>query len=329
MRPFDYVRASDPGEAQRLLAATPHGAFLAGGTTLVDLMKIGVATPTTIIDIGALPLAHVETLPGGAVRIGALATMNQVADDPTMRAAAPAVSRALALSASAQLRNMATIGGNIMQRTRCVYFRDVSQPCNKRRNGEGCTAIGGDDRQMAIFGASPRCICTHPSDFAVAMLTTDATIHLLGPHGRTTILFDEFHRLPGEDPTRDTIIGPGELIEAITFTPSAVTRNTIYLKIRDRASFAFALVSVAAGLDVQHGTIRAARLALGGVAARPWRAQAAEAVLVGKPATRATYLAAAEAELQAARPQRLNAFKTKLARNAMVRALALVGGGAA
>ncbi|MGD1067765.1 MAG: xanthine dehydrogenase family protein subunit M [Vulcanimicrobiaceae bacterium] len=329
MRPFDYVRESDSSEAQRRLAATPHGAFLAGGTTLVDLMKIGVATPTTVIDIGALPLTPVETLPGGVVRIGALAKMNQVADDAMMRTVAPAVARALALSASPQVRNMATIGGNVMQRTRCVYFRDVSQVCNKRRNGEGCSAIGGDDRQMAIFGASSRCICVHPSDFAVAMLTTDATIHLLGPHGPRTIPFGEFHRLPGEDPTRDTVIGPGELIEAITFTPSAVTRNGTYLKVRDRTSFAFALVSVAAGIDVQHGTIRTARLALGGVAARPWRAHAAEAALVGKPATRATYLAAADAELEAARPQRLNAFKTKLARNAMVRALALVGGGAA
>jgi xanthine dehydrogenase YagS FAD-binding subunit len=328
MRPFSYVRVSGADEAQRTLAAQPQGAFLAGGTTLIDLMKIGVATPATLIDIGALPLAGIDTLPDGSVRIGALAKMNDVADDATIRAAAPNVARALALSASPQLRNMATIGGNVMQRTRCVYFRDVSQPCNKRRNGEGCTAIGGDDRQMAIFGASDRCICVHPSDLSVALMTTGATIHLLGEHGRRTLPFDGFHRLPGEDPTRDTIIEPGELIEAITFVPTAATRSSTYLKVRDRTSFAFALVSIAVGLDVQQGVIHDARVALGGVAAAPWRARAAEAALIGKPAARASYVAAAEAELQAARPLRLNAFKTKLAANAMVRALGVVGGAA-
>ncbi|HTW82717.1 MAG TPA: xanthine dehydrogenase family protein subunit M [Candidatus Sulfotelmatobacter sp.] len=328
MRPFAYVRVTGADEAQRALATQPHAAFLAGGTTLIDLMKIGCATPATLIDIGALPLAQIETRSDGTLRIGALAKMNDVADDEHVRAAAPAIARALALSASPQVRNMATIGGNVMQRTRCVYFRDVTQACNKRRNGEGCTAIGGDDRQMAIFGASPRCICVHPSDLAVALLTADATIHLLGPHGRRTLSFDGFHRLPGEDPERDTILGRDELIEAISFVPTALTRNSAYLKVRDRNSFAFALVSVAAGLDVRHGVIRAARLALGGVAAKPWRAHAAEAALIGKPASRATYLAAAQAELAAAKPQRLNAFKTTLARNAMVRALALVGGAA-
>jgi xanthine dehydrogenase YagS FAD-binding subunit len=328
MRPFAYVRVASAQDAQRALAAHPHGAWLAGGTNLIDLMKIGVASPPTLIDIGAVPLAAVELTPHGAIHIGALAKMSDVADDPAVRGAAPAVARALELSASPQLRNMATIGGNLMQRTRCVYFRDVSQVCNKRSNGAGCSALDGDDRGMAILGTSGRCICVHPSDLAVALLTTDATIHLRGPNGTRTTPLLGFHRLPGEDPTRDTVIGPDELIETIAFVPAPVTRNSTYLKIRDRTSYAFALVSIAAGLEVRDGTIRAARIALGGVAPAPWRAHAAEAALIGRPPVRATFVAAAEAELQAARPQRLNGFKTKLAHNAIVRALGVVGGAA-
>jgi xanthine dehydrogenase YagS FAD-binding subunit len=328
MRPFAYVRVASAQDAQRALAAHPHGAWLAGGTNLIDLMKIGVASPPTLIDIGAVPLAAVELTPHGAIHIGALAKMSDVADDPAVRGAAPAVARALELSASPQLRNMATIGGNLMQRTRCVYFRDVSQVCNKRSNGAGCSALDGDDRGMAILGTSGRCICVHPSDLAVALLTTDATIHLRGPNGTRTTPLLGFHRLPGDDPSRDTVIGPDELIETIAFVPAPVTRNSTYLKIRDRTSYAFALVSIAAGLEVRDGTIRAARIALGGVAPAPWRAHAAEAALIGRPPVRATFVAAAEAELQAARPQRLNGFKTKLAHNAIVRALGVVGGAA-
>jgi xanthine dehydrogenase YagS FAD-binding subunit len=223
---------------------------------------------------------------------------------------------------------MASIGGNVLQRTRCAYFRDVSQPCNKRRNGEGCSAIGGDDRKAAILGANERCIAVHPSDFSVAMLTTDATIHLRGPGGERTTPFLGFHRLPGDDPTRDTTIVPGELITAISFVPSAVTRNSTYVKVRDRASYEFALVSVAAGLDVQGGAIRAVRVALGGVAHAPWRARAAEAALIGKAPTRENFAAAADAELRAARPQRLNRYKLTMVRNAMIRALVTVGGAA-
>jgi xanthine dehydrogenase YagS FAD-binding subunit len=328
MRPFAYARAQSPDEAVAALARTPGAAFLAGGTNVVDLIKLDVARPSLLIDVNALPLAAIETAADGTVRIGALARMSDTADSAVVKQNAPCVAQALNLSASAQLRNMASIGGNVLQRTRCAYFRDVSQPCNKRRNGEGCSAIGGDDRKMAILGASERCIAVHPSDFAVALLTTDATVHLRGPGGERSLPFLGFHRLPGDDPARDTVIGPNELITAISFVPSAVTRNSAYIKVRDRASYEFALVSAAAGLDVRGGSIRDVRIALGGVAHGPWRAKTAEAALIGKPPTRAAFAAAAEAELRAARPQRLNRFKLTMARNAMVRALATVGGAA-
>ncbi|HZO94468.1 MAG TPA: xanthine dehydrogenase family protein subunit M [Candidatus Baltobacteraceae bacterium] len=328
MRPFAYAHADTVDDALATLASRPHGAFLAGGTNIVDLIKIDVESPDTLIDINALPLGRIETLHDGTIRIGALARMSDTADHPAVRAAIPAAARALNLSASPQLRNMASIGGNLMQRTRCVYFRDVSQPCNKRRNGEGCSAQGGDDRRMAILGASARCICTHPSDFAVAMLLTDATIHVRGAGGARTMPLLGFHRLPGDDPTRDTNLGSGEIIEAISFVPSALTRNSSYVKVRDRASYEFALVSAAAALDVRGGTIREARVAVGGIAPVPWRAKRAEAALIGKPASRAAYLAAAEAEMAAANPLRLNGFKTLLARNAIARALGAVGGAA-
>jgi xanthine dehydrogenase YagS FAD-binding subunit len=326
MRPFAYARAQSADEAVAALAGTPNAMFLAGGTTVVDLIKIDVARPGTLVDINALPLAAIETGADGSVRIGALARMSDTADSAVVQRSAPCVSQALNLSASAQLRNMASIGGNVLQRTRCAYFRDVSQPCNKRRDGAGCSAIGGDDRKMAVLGANERCIAVHPSDFSVAMLTTDATIHLRGPDGERTTPFLGFHRLAGDDPTRDTTIAPGELITAFSFTPSAVTRNSTYLKVRDRASYEFALVSVAAGLDVRDGVIHDVRLALGGVAHAPWRAKAAEAALLGKAPTRQNFAAAADAELRAARPQRLNRYKLTMARNAMIRALATVGG---
>ena len=329
MRPFAYARASSAGDAVATLAQHPRGAFLAGGTNIVDLIKIDVAMPDALIDINALPLAQIAAERDGRIRIGALARMSDTADHPLVRHAAPVLSQALNLSASPQLRNMASIGGNVLQRTRCVYFRDVSQPCNKRRNGEGCSAIGGDDRKMAILGASDRCIATHPSDFAVAMLVTDATIHVQGPNGDRATPFVGFHRLPGDDPTRDTNLNPGELIVALSFAPSDVTRRSAYVKVRDRASYEFALVSAAAGIDVRNGVIRDVRIGLGGVAHAPWRAKLAEAALVGKPATNASFVAAAEDELRAAKPQRLNGFKVALARNAMVRALGIAARGAA
>ncbi|HEX3466527.1 MAG TPA: xanthine dehydrogenase family protein subunit M [Candidatus Elarobacter sp.] len=327
MRPFAYARAGSADDAVAAVSQNGAAAFLAGGTNIVDLIKIDVAHPATLVDIGSLPLAAIDALPDGSVRIGALAKMSDTADNAAVRAGAPAVSMALNLSASAQLRNMATIGGNVLQRTRCVYFRDVTQACNKRRPGSGCAAIGGDDRKMAILGTSERCIAVNPSDFSVAMLVTDATIHLHGPSGERTTPFLGFHRL-ADDPSRDTNIGPGELITAISFSPTALTRNSTYLKVRDRASYEFALVSVAAALEVRNGQILDARVALGGVAHAPWRARDAEAALVGRQAALTTYAAAAEVELRGAKARRLNGFKIGLARNAMMRALAAVGGAA-
>jgi len=327
MRPFAYARAQTADQAIASIAQWPDAAFLAGGTNIVDLIKLDIARPATLIDIGGLPLAAIDVAPDGSIRIGALARMSDTADHTAVRTGAPAVAMALNLSASAQLRNMASIGGNVLQRTRCAYFRDIDQPCNKRRAGSGCSAIGGDDRKMAIFGANERCIATNPSDFSVAILTTDATIHLRGPAGDRTTPFLGFHRLP-DDPTLDTNIGRGELLTAVSFTPTALTRNSTYVKVRDRASYEFALVAVAAALDVRDGTIHDARVALGGVAHAPWRARVAEAALIGKPATRSTFAAAADAELRNAEPQRLNRFKIALAKNAMIRALNTIGGAA-
>jgi xanthine dehydrogenase YagS FAD-binding subunit len=327
MRPFAYARAQTVDDAVGAIAALPDAAFLAGGTNIVDLVKLDIARPATLIDIGGLPLAAIDVASDGSIRIGALAKMSDTADHAAVRSGAPAVSMALNLSASAQLRNMASIGGNILQRTRCVYFRDIDQPCNKRRPGSGCSAIGGDDRKMAIFGANERCIATNPSDFSVAMLVTDATIHLRGPAGDRTTPFLGFHRLP-DDPALDTNIGRGELITSVSFAPTPLTRNSTYVKVRDRASYEFALVSVAAALDVRDGTIHDARVALGGVAHAPWRARIAEAALIGKPAARTTFAAAADAELRNAKPQRLNGFKVALAKNAMIRALGTIGGAA-
>jgi xanthine dehydrogenase YagS FAD-binding subunit len=328
MRPFAYARVDSADSALEALAQSERGAYLAGGTNIVDLIKIDVAQPDTLIDITALPLATIASTAEGTVRIGALAKMSQTADHPAVAQGAPCVAHALNASASAQLRNMATIGGNVLQRTRCVYFRDVATPCNKRRNGDGCSAVGGDDRKMGILGASPACIAVHPSDFAVALLTTEATVHMRGPAGERTIAFEGFHRLPGDDPTSDTVLRPGELITAFSFRPTALTRNSTYLKVRDRWSYEFALVSVAAALRVEARTIREARVALGGVAHAPWRARTAEAALLGKPPAAAIFAAAAEAELRAAKPQRLNRFKVTMARNAIVRALTSLGGAA-
>jgi len=328
MQPFAYGRAATTAAARAAVKRDPNAAFLAGGTSIIDLTKIGSAAPSALIDINDLPLGRIETMPDGRLHIGALARMNEVADDPVVGRAAPAVTRALALSASPQLRNMASIGGNIMQRTRWVYFRDIATPCNKRVPGSGCTAIAGDNRRHALLGASPECICTHPSDFAVAMLLTDATIHIAGDGGERTIPFGDLHRLPGATPWRDTNLTHGDLITGVSFVPSTLTQRSAYLKIRDRASFEFALVSVAAGLDVGGGTIRDARLGLGGVAPIPWRSLAAERTLRGRPATDATYAAAADAALADARPRTLNAFKLTLAKRAIVRALRAAGGAA-
>jgi xanthine dehydrogenase YagS FAD-binding subunit len=313
MRPFDYAPAEDVAGAVATLARAPEGQFLAGGTNLVDLMKLGVATPDTLVDIGRLPLHDVVRRPDGGLRIGAAVTNSELAAHPVVRRHYPVLSQALLAGASGQLRNLATTGGNLLQRTRCRYFQDVSKPCNKREPGTGCPAREGDHRNLAILGASEACIATHPSDMAVAMVALDAVVRITGPGGDRQVPLAEFHRLPGEQPDRDTVLEHAELITAVDLPPAELP--SAYRKARDRASYAFAVGSVAAALRVTDGTVTDVRLAFGAVAHKPWRARAAEAALRGRPATRDEFLAAADAELAAARPLRDNAFKVPLLRN--------------
>ena len=321
MRPFHYSRADDVRGAVTALAQAPHGAFLAGGTNLVDLMRLGVATPDTLIDVRRLTSDRIEALPGGGVRIGAGVLNSDLAADQTIRRNYPVLSQAVLSGASGQLRNLATTGGNLMQRTRCVYFQDVTTPCNKREPGSGCSAREGYHREMAILGTSQACIASHPSDMAVALAALDAVVHTEGPRGERAIPLHEFHRLPGDQPERDTVLEHGELITAVDVPALTFAANSRYRKVRDRASYAFALVSVAAALDVADGVVRDVRLALGGVAPKPWRASAAEEALRGNPATEANFRAAAESELASAQPLPGNAFKVPLARNVIVRTL--------
>ncbi len=321
MNPFRYERASDAASAVALLAQAPNGAFLAGGTNLVDHMKLGVAQPDLLVDVTRLPYDRIELLPDGGVRIGAAVRNSELAADRTIRARYPMLAQALLSGASGQLRNLATTGGNLLQRTRCVYFQDVSKPCNKREPGSGCPAREGYHRNLAILGASEACIATHPSDMAVAMIALDAIVHVLGPNGERTIPLVRFHRLPGDEPQRDTVLEHGELITAVDLPPLAFAARSHYRKVRDRASYAFALVSVAAAIDVADDLVRDARIAFGGVAHVPWRATKAEAALRGAPATEETFRRAAGAELVDARPLRDNAFKVPLARNVLVRTL--------
>jgi xanthine dehydrogenase YagS FAD-binding subunit len=321
MNPFRYERAADAPSAIALLAQAPNGAFLAGGTNLVDHLKLGVRQPELLVDVTHLPFDRIEPLPDGGVRIGALVRNSDLAADRIIRARYPLLAQALLAGASGQLRNLATTGGNLLQRTRCVYFQDVSKPCNKREPGSGCAAREGYHRELAILGASPACIATHPSDMAVAMVTLDAVVRVLGPNGERTIPLDDLHRLPGDEPERDTVLAHGELITAIDLPPLAFAARSRYRKVRDRASYAFALVSVAAALDVADGVVRDVRMALGGVAHKPWRAWKAEAALRGATATEEAFRRAAEAELADAQPLPGNAFKVPLARNLIVRTL--------
>ena len=321
MMPFQYERASDASLAISMLAQSPTGVFLGGGTNLIDLMKLGVAQPELLVDITHLPYDHIEPLPDGGVRIGAMVRNSDLAADRTIRQRYPMLAQALLDGASGQLRNLATTGGNLLQRTRCVYFQDVSKPCNKRMPGSGCPARAGYHRELAILGASEACIATHPSDMAVALAALDASVRVQGPGSQRIIPLVDFHRLPGNEPQRDTVLEHGELITAIDLPPLAFAARSRYRKVRDRASYAFALVSVAAALDVMNGTVRDARIALGGVAHMPWRAFRAEDVLRGAPATEETFQRAAEAELADAQPLPGNAFKVPLTRNVLVRTL--------
>jgi xanthine dehydrogenase YagS FAD-binding subunit len=321
MRPFRYEQPTDVSGAVTMLVAAPNGSFLAGGTNLVDHMRLGVANPDLLVDVRRLTSERIEELPDGGVRIGAAVPNSDLAADRRIRRRYPVLSEALLAGASGQLRNLATTGGNLLQRTRCVYFQDVTTPCNKREPGSGCSAREGYHRELAILGASQSCIATHPSDMAVAMAALDALVHTQGPNGERTIPLTELHRLPGEQPERDTVLEHGELITAVDVPPLAFATNSRYRKVRDRASYAFALVSVAAALDVADGTVRDVRLALGGVAHKPWRATKTEQALRGAPATEQAFRDAADAELSDARPLPANAFKVPLARNAIVRTL--------
>jgi xanthine dehydrogenase YagS FAD-binding subunit len=321
MNPFRYERASDAASAVTLLAGAPNGVFLAGGTNLVDHMKLGVRQPDLLVDITRLPYDRIESLPGGGIRIGAMVRNSDLAADRMIRQRYPLLAQALLAGASGQLRNLATTGGNLLQRTRCVYFQDISKPCNKRVPGSGCSAREGYHRELAILGTSEACIATHPSDMAVAMIALDASVRVLGPQGERTIPLVDFYRLPGDEPQRDTVLSHGELITAVDLPALPFATRSHYRKVRDRASYAFALVSVAAALDVADGVVRDVRIALGGVAPVPWRATKAEAALRGKPATEEVFGRAAEAELAGAQPLPGNAFKVPLARNTLVRTL--------
>jgi xanthine dehydrogenase YagS FAD-binding subunit len=321
MRPFQYVRASDADAAARTVAANPQAKFLAGGTNLLDLMKEDVERPNVLVDLSRLELTEI-TATGGGVSIGALATNTDTANHPLIRHNYPLLTQAIVAGASAQLRNMATNGGNLLQRTRCPYFYDTAMPCNKRAPGTGCGAREGLNRMHAILGWSEQCVATYPGDMANALYALDAVVRVRGAGGRErTIPISEFHRLPGDTPEKDTNLEHGELIVAIELPKSNFAKNSYYLKVRDRASYAFALVAVAAALELDSGTIRQARVVLGGVAHKPWRSREAEAALSGKPASEESFRRAAEAALKDAKPLAHNAYKVELAKRAIVRAL--------
>jgi xanthine dehydrogenase YagS FAD-binding subunit len=328
MNPFVYSRANDVGAAVAAISAKPKTRFLGGGTNLIDLMKMGVETPAQVVDINRLPLAQIEELAGGGLRIGALARNSDVAEHALIKERYPVLSQALLAGASPQLRNMATVGGNLMQRTRCYYFYDPAFPqCNKRNPGSGCGALKGYNRIHAILGQSDQCIATNPSDMNVALAALEAVVRVQAPKGERAIPFADFHRLPGSTPNVDTNLREDELIVAVDLPPLPFAARSHYLKMRDRASYAFAIVSVAAALEIDAGgKISAARIALGGVAHKPWRAQKTEEQLVGKTADEKTFRAAAEAELAAAKGYAHNEFKIELARRSIVRALSTVAG---
>ncbi|MEU8803069.1 xanthine dehydrogenase family protein subunit M [Spirillospora sp. NPDC048819] len=324
MRPFAYERATSAEDA--LARHDGETLYLGGGTNLVDLMRLGVEEPARIVDVAHLPYDQIQLNPDGGLSIGAAVSNSALAADRTVREGHPVLAQAVLAGASGQIRNLATVGGNLLQRTRCSYFQDASKPCNKRRPGSGCPAREGEHHNLAILGHSEACVATHPSDMAVALTALDASVRVQGRAGEKTIPMDEFHRLPDNEPERDTILEPGDLVTAVDVPPVGMPSR--YRKVRERASFAFALVSIAAALDVEGGRVRDVRLALGGVAHKPWRARRAEEALRGASATRESYLRAAEAELEAAEPLRDNAYKVPLARNLIVRMLTELGEGA-
>ncbi|GAA4465638.1 xanthine dehydrogenase family protein subunit M [Nibrella saemangeumensis] len=335
MRPFKYTSANDASAAVNLVTGNPNARFLAGGTNLLDLMKEDVERPDELIDITRLPLTQIRRLTTGTnqggITIGSLGTNTDAANHPLIRQDYPLLTQAILAGASGQIRNMATNGGNLLQRTRCPYFYDVAMPCNKREPGTGCGALEGINRMHAIFGWSEKCVAVYPSDMAVALAALDAVVKVSPPGGKERMIpFADFHRLPGDTPEKDTNLNHGELITAIELPKNRFADHAYYLKVRDRSSYAFALVSVAAALDLQGAgnRIAQARIALGGVAHKPWRALKAEQLLVGKEATEANFRLAAEAAMADARPLAHNRFKVELGKRSIVRALhmALTGG---
>ncbi|RZF65042.1 xanthine dehydrogenase family protein subunit M [Sphingomonas populi] len=327
MTPFSFTRATDPDEALRLFEG--NASYLGGGTNLVDLMRETIARPERLVDVTALSDTIEETADGGLL-IGAAVRNTALAEHLGVRTRYPVLARAILAGASAQIRNMATVGGNLLQRTRCLYFYDhAGSRCNKRAPGSGCDAVHGFNRNHAILGASPLCVATHPSDMCVALAALDATVHLTGAGGARTLPFTALHRLPGEHPEIDTVLEPGELITAIELPPLPFAANSTYRKVRDRASYAFALVSVAAALEIEGGQIRDVRIALGGVAHKPWRATTAEAALRGGPATEAAFRDAAITELADAKPLSDNGFKVELVTRTLAAVLSELAGAAA
>jgi xanthine dehydrogenase YagS FAD-binding subunit len=327
MKAFGYEVASSPHAAVATVAGSPGAAYLAGGTNLVDLMRLGVARPDLLVDLTKAVPTTVEETGSGSLVVGAGVRNSDLAADPRVRRGYPAVSQALLAGASGQLRNMATVGGNLLQRTRCLYFQDTSKPCNKRSPGSGCPARAGIHRDLAILGGSDKCIATHPSDLAVALAALDAVVHVTGPQGDRSMRLDDLYRLPDDDPSRDTTLAHADLITAVELPmPTALSRHSTYRKARDRASYAFAVGAVAVALDVRDATVHDVRIALGAVAPRPWRAYTAERALRSGPATTQAFASAIASELEAADPLPDNAFKVTLAANLTVATLANLAG---
>jgi xanthine dehydrogenase YagS FAD-binding subunit len=329
MHIFEFIRPPDAASAVAAAAkakTTPQGArgdarFIAGGTTLLDLMKLNVETPALLLDINRLPLGKIEATREGGLSIGATVRNADLARHPAVQRDYAVLSQALLSGASAQLRNMATTAGNLLQRTRCVYFRDTAMPCNKRAPGTGCPAITGSNRTLAVLGTSEQCIATNPSDMCVAMAALEATIHVQGPNGKRPVPFGDFHLLPGSTPNRETVLEPGDLVTHVTLPPPIAGSKQVYLKLRDRASYEFALASAAVVMTVAGGKVTLARIALGGVGTKPWRSPEAEAALVGQPADSASFRKAAEEAMRGARPQSENGFKIELAKRCLAHAL--------
>ena len=329
MRTFKFIRPADSAAAVKLAAQSntaQQGAdvrFVAGGTTLLDLMKLNVEVPTQLIDINRLPLNRIEVTTDGGLMIGATARNSDLAHHPAVQRDYAVLSQAILAGASAQLRNMATTAGNLLQRTRCMYFRDTASPCNKREPGTGCPAIEGSNRMLAILGTSEDCIATNPSDMCVAMAALEATIHVQGRKGKRAVPIGEFHLLPGSTPHRETVLEPGDLVTHVTLPPPRRGSRQVYLKLRDRASYEFALASAAVVITIENGRVTWARIALGGVGTKPWRSPEAEAALIGQRAELANFRSAAEAALRDAKPQSQNTFKIELAKRCLANAITM------